>query len=512
MKTKFIFALLLLLLCLFLLAQTGKKQQILKVGAENDIDVFVPWGSVYTLRDKILWNIFEPLVILDEQSTNIKPHLATSWYASNNNQTWLIKLREGVKFHDSSSLTANDVVASAGVFQPFNAKVEAVDRLIVRFILPEPKSGFLNWLAQVNFAIAPAKTVQQYKSLKKEGRLEEFFPVGSGPFRFSRWEKGKQITLDSFPDYWQGSPWLNKVVYQIIPDNKTRILALEKGEIDLIDVLFPSDLPRIKQNPSLKMISIYGMNVCYIALNTTRKPLDNVKVRQALNLAVDKMRLARMFYYGGYGVPTNRILSPAYWGFTALPNPGAYRPAKAKRMLAEAGYKRGFTLDMLCVPGARPYLPDPQGVTEEIKKQLAEVGVKVNITVPRDFTEFDSITRDGRARDGDYDLILVGWIELTGDPDYTLTTLLSSEESTYNDTHWNNKLFDEKLKAARQLPIDDVNGRIKLYNEAQKIFQEEAPWIPLFHTKIFVIHNRKVKDIILYPSSMISYNNVKFGD
>jgi len=509
MKNKIILALLFLLFSFFVLAQMSEKEQVLKVGAENDIDILAPWDSVYTLRDKILWNVFEPLVILHENSTNIKPHLATSWKVSDNNRTWLIKLREGVNFHDGSSLTADDVVASVSAFRPFNAKVEKVDRLTVRFILPEPKSGFLNWLAQGSFAIAPSKTVQQYKLLKKEGKLQEFNPVGSGPFKFSRWEKGKEIILESFTNYWQGSPLLKKLVYQVIPDNKERLSAIEKGEIDVIDVIFPADLPRIKKKPMLKIVSTYGMNVCYIAMNTNLKPLNDIKVRKALNLAVDKMRLARMFYYGGYGVPTNRILSPAFWGFSALPRPTEYRPAKAKQMLAEAGYKTGFTLNLLCVPGARPYLPDPEGMALEIKRQWAVIGVKLNIMVPANFAEFDSITRDSRARNGDNDLTLVGWIELTGDPDYTLTTLLSGEESAFNDAHWNNKLFDEKLKAAQRLPLSDVRGRIRLYNEAQKIFQDEAPWIPLFHTKIFVIHNQRVRGIILYPSSMISYHKVK---
>jgi len=507
MKNKLILVLLLFLLTFPLLAQMKENDKLLKVGIESDLDILGPWESGFTVNEKVFWNVLEPLVTLEEKSTKIKPYLAISWKASNNNRTWLIKLREGVKFHDGSSLTADDVVASVSLFQEFEGKADKVDRLTVRFALPEPNSGFLHKLSHIKYAIASSKTVSQYKLLQKEGRLEEFIPMGSGPFKFSRWEKRNQIILESFPDYWQGSLWLEKLIYKIILDNKARLSALEKGEIDIIDIVLPADLPRIKKNPNLRVASLYGMNICYIAMNTARKPLDNMKVRQALNLAVDKLRLTRMFYYGGYGVPTNRILSPAFWGFTAIPSPGTYRPAEAERMLAEAGYDKGLALKLVFIPMARPYLPNPKEVAEEIKRQLADVGVKVSITIPATYAEFDSITGKG-----DFDLSLSGWINITGDPDYTLNTLLSGKLYEYNDSRWHNKFFDEKLQAARELPLSDIKGRIKLFNDAQKIFQDEAPWIPLFHTKIFLIYNRKLKGIIFYPSSMISYHKVRFQD
>lgn len=508
MYKKIIIGALLALIVCTLLAQTKATNGTLRIGVESDIDVFTPWDSTNTVRNKILWNIFEPLVVLQEKSTEIKPCLAESWKVSEDNLTWEIKLRDGVKFHDGSFLRTDDVVASFELFQGFSGKVERIDRLTIRITLPESKSGFLSGLAQVKFAIAPAKTIQQYKSLQRAGRLREFIPVGSGPFKLSRWAKDREIVLESFSDYWDGEPSIKNIFYKVIQDNTARISALEKGEIDLIDVLFPNDLPRIKKNPNLRISSIYGMNICYVVMNTTHHPLDNIKIRQALNLAVDKMRLVQMFYYGGYGVPTSRILSPAFWGFTALPHPGNYNPSAATRLLAEAGYDTASTLRFVCIPMARPYLPDPEGVAEEIKKELANVGVNLQITVPPNWTEFQSILSRGN-----FDLALTGWIAESGDPDYILTALLSGEslkeQVVKNYAGWNDELFDEKLKAARKLPLKDVRGRIKLYNEAQQIFQQQLPWIPLFHTKIFVIHNRKVTNIILYPSSMLSYHKAK---
>ncbi len=496
---------------LVLEGQPDKNKEALIIGVESDIDVFTPWDSTNTVRNKILWNIFEPLVILKEKSTKIQPHLAKSWKVNNNNTVWEITLRNDIKFHDGSLLTADDVIASVSLFQGFQGKIEKIDSRTIRFILTEPKSGFLSSLAQVKFAIAPARNIQEYKSLQRAGRLQNFSPVGSGPFKFSRWQKGNQIILDSFENYWNGAPSIKNIIYKVISDNKERINELENGNIDLIDVLFPNDLSRINKNPNLMINSIYGMNVCYVAFNITHKPLDNVKVRKALNLGVDKLRLTRMFYFGGYGVPTDRVLSPAFWGFSAMPTPGNFQPARAKQILSEEGFAEGLNLKFVCIPMPRPYLPDNIGVAEEIKKQLANIGVNIQVSFPADWTEFQSILHKG-----DFDLALSGWIAEMGDPDYILSALLSGEslkeEVMKNYARWDNESFDEKLKTACQLPLSDVRGRIKLYNEAQKIFQEQAPWIPLFHTKIFVIHNRRVKGVILYPSSMLSFHKVQLID
>lgn len=504
MRNKSLIALLFLLSAYLLTAQTVQKDKVLNIGVESDIDMLSPWESGYAVTAKIFWNVVEPLITFEEKSTRIKPHLATSWKVSDDNRIWIFKLREGVKFHNGSSLTADDVVASASLFYEFKAKVEKIAPLTVQFTLPEPHSGFLYRLADIMYGIAPASNIVEYKDMQKGGMLKDFIPIGSGPFKFSQWEEGKQIVLESFADYWQGSPRIKKMIYHIVPDNKARLSALEKGEIDVIDVIFPADLPRINSNAKLKIESIFGMNVCFIAINTIHTPLDNIKVRKALNLAVDKNQLIRKFYYGGYGIPTNRVLSPAFWRYNILSKPAKYQPALAKKMLAEAGYGEGLSLELLCIPSARPYLPDPKGVAEEIKKQLAEVGVDINIKIPPSYPEYDLI-----AKEGNYDLSLAGWIDVTGDPDYTLKSLLSGKDTAYNESHWQNELFDKKLQQARETPLKNARDRIRLYNEAEKIFQDEVPWIPLVHTKILVIHNRKVNGVIFYPSSMISYHNVR---
>jgi peptide/nickel transport system substrate-binding protein len=505
MSKKFFIGTLIFLIPFLLFSQTKEDEKILKVGIESDLDIFDPWVNAYAIYEKIFFNIYEPLVTLEENSTKIKPCLATSWKVSDENRIWEFKLRQGVKFHDGSTLTADDVVASVSVFQPFDAAVEKVDNLTVRFTLPEQNSGFLHKLANIKYPIAPARSIEQYRALQEQGKMEEFELIGSGPFVFSHLEQSKELVLKSFKDYWQGAPWLDRLVFKIILDNKARISALEKGEIDVIDIISPSDLPRVKKNPQLRIQSRYGMNICYIAINIQLEPLNNVKVRHALNLAVDKMQLTRMFLYGGYGTPTDRILSPAFWGFTALPSAGIYNAKKAKQLLAEAGYDKGLSFKLVSMPDPRPYVPDPRGVAEEIKKELEVIGINIDILYPANYTEFGNFLASF-----EWGLALSGWIDMTGDPDYTLNFLLSGKLYPYNISRWHNDLFDEKLKRARELPLSNVADKIKLYNEAQEIFKKEAPWIPLFHTKNFLIYNRKIKGIIFYPNTLISYHKIKF--
>jgi peptide/nickel transport system substrate-binding protein len=500
MEKKILFILAFLFISFLLIAQVTDNEKVLRVGAESDIDMISPWESAYAVTSKILWNVFEPLVTLEEKSTTIKPCLATSWEVSDNNSIWSFTLRDNVKFHDGSTLTADDVIASANLFYELVAKVEKIDSHTIRFTLPEPHAGFLNKLADIMYGIAPAKNTEEYKTLKEAGMLDDYVPVGTGPFKFSHWEKGKEIVLESFADYWQGPAKLRKIIYYIIPGNEARLTALETGKVDVIDVINPSDLLRIKKNPDLKVESIFGMNVCFIAINTRHKPLDKIKVRKALNLAINKKQIIKKFYQEGCGIPTNRALSPAFWKSNVSPKAGSYRPEEAKKLLIGAGLKRGISLSMLCIPAPRPYLPDPVGVAHELRKQFAEIGVALNIIIPPSYSEYDFILREGS-----YDLTLAGWIDVTGDPDYTLRSLLSSKGSLYNESHWSNKEFDKKLQQARELSIDDEKGKFKLYNEAEKIFQKEAPWIPLVHAKIMIINNRKVKGLIFYPSSMISY-------
>jgi len=494
----------------FLLATTQppKRGGTLTIGIPGGIKSLSPWDSNYNIRNKILSNIFEPLIQSERRTTKIVPWLAVRWEVEKGNRVFTMKLRSGVKFHNGALMTVDDVVASAKVFPFTIRRVEKVDSNTVRFVLNEPASNFPYSIAYVYFAIAPSSSVNEYQRLRRANNLSLFQPVGSGPFKLSRWSKGKEIVLSAFQDYWGGPPYLDRIIYRIIPDDKERVSALERGDIDLIDIVFPKDLERLKKNPDLVMESTYGLNVCYLVMNTKKKPFSDVRVRRAINLAIDKSTLARKFVYGGYGIPTNNLLSPAFFGFPSTPGVGRYDPQGAKKLLAEAGYPNGFSAKFLVIPVARPYLPDPQGCAEEIKRELALVGIKVKIVIPKDYAELIRLAGER----GDFDLCLTGWVSETGDPDYLLSSLLGGPKLGGNPagsiSGWRSSVFEEKLLLSRRLPLSDVMGRMKLYNEALRIAKEEVPIIPLFHTKVFVVYRKKVKGVIPHPTSIIRFDRV----
>ncbi len=204
MKKKSVVTLLIFLLPFILLAQSKQDERVLNVGIESDLGIFNPWESGYAVQAKVFWNIFEPLITLEENSTRIRPCLATSWEVSNDNRIWMIKLRKEVKFHDGSNMDADDVIDSVSIFQNFEATVEKVDSNTVRFILSEPNNGFLHKLTNIKYCIAPSENVEQFKSLRERNRLEEYLPIGSGPFKFAQYSTGKELVLESYTDYWQG--------------------------------------------------------------------------------------------------------------------------------------------------------------------------------------------------------------------------------------------------------------------------------------------------------------------
>jgi len=493
----------------FIAGAEGPRQGgALRIGIPGSIGTLTPWDSIHTSRNKILANIFEPLIFNDRRTTKIVPGLAISWKVSGGNRIFIMKLRRGVKFHDGSLMTADDVVASSGVFPDPVSKVEKIDANTVKFTLEHPASNFLYTLAQVKFAIAPLSSVGEYERLRMGKVLGAFQPVGSGPFKLTRWVKGKRIVLSAFDNYWGGRPYLDRIMYQVIPDDRERISALERGDLDLIDIVFPRDLDRLRKNPNLVVKSVYGLNICYLAMNVSRKPFDDVRVRRAVELALDKSTLARKFVYGGYGIPTNRPLSPAFFGFPSPPGVGRYDPQGARRLLSEAGYPNGFSAKLVVIPFARPYLPDPRGCAEEIKRELALAGIRVEVVVPKDFAEYEKIT----SEQGNFDLCLTGWISEIGDPDYLLSSVLGGSKlggrTAGNISGWHDARFDEKILAARRLPLADMMGRVRLYNEALKIAKEEMPIIPLFHTKVFVVYRKRVKGVVPHPASIIRLDKV----
>lgn len=322
----------------------------------------------------VITQIFDSLVHVDLDGKRV-PGLATSWKLVDKT-TYEFTLRKGVKFHNGEAFDAQSVKFTyEAVVDPATKSgnawilgtiksVEVVDPYKVRIKLNHPDGMFLFRLAMFG-SIAPARYVQ-------EVGLQEFYkkPVGTGPFKFVSWEKGKEIVLEKNPDYWQaGVPNIDKLVFKIIPEDKW-LEALEKGEVDLITSVSPDQLEAVKSNPDIKAMNRLVLQGYWVELRN-KGPLADVKVRQALNYAVDKTKMIQM-QGAGMGIPLASLGKVGEIGKDPSLRPYPHDPEKAKALLKEAGQGGGFTIKALCINYAKP-------LAKSIMEDLEKVGVKVDM-------------------------------------------------------------------------------------------------------------------------------------
>ncbi|MBU5266566.1 ABC transporter substrate-binding protein [Virgibacillus proomii] len=492
---------------------TGEKTLIFGRGADSiqlDPSKVTDGESIYVTNQ-----IYDTLVRYEEDSTEIKPALATEWQASEDGLTWTFQLRNDVKFHDDTDFNAEAVVynferwATSAEFiyygYMFGAseedlggiieKVEATGDYEVKVTLSEPNAPFLQTLAMPPFGIASPEAV------KKHG--EEYFknPVGTGPFVFEKWQPDESIALSKNPDYFGEAAKIDKVIFRTIPDNGARFMELQAGSIDMMTGLNPQDLKTAEADENLQIIERPSMNVSYLAMNTSKEgPLSDKLVRQAINLAIDKDRLIEL--YEGIGKPAKNPLPPSLWGHNDDIEDYGYDVEAAKKLLAEAGYKDGFKLTLYTFANPRPYMPQPKVSAQAIQEMLAEVSIDVEI-IENDWDTHLNITENG-----EHDMAFLGWTGDNGDPDNFLYVLLDKDNakkgSAGNIAFYQNEDVHHLLKKA-QTEMDQEK-RIAFYLEAQELIHEDAPWVPIAHTTPPIAANKKIVDFLPHSTGSEPFN------
>jgi peptide/nickel transport system substrate-binding protein len=469
-------------------------------------------------------NIFNTLVDYKDDSTEVVPSLATEWSPSSDGLVWTFKLREGVKFHDGTDFDAEDVVYNFNrwmdpkhpqhkgdfayygyMFGGFKGdeghvikEVVAKDKYTVEFHLNFPQAPFLNNLAMSPFGIASPEAIEKYGEKFGEN------PVGTGPFKFVDWKKNDSITLEKNPDYWnQGYPKLDKVIFRSIPDNSNRLTALKSGEIDIMDGLNPEDVASVKADSNLQIFLRPSMNVGYLAFNTQVKPFDDKRVRQALNMAVDKQAYIDAFY-AGLAEPAKNPMPPSLWGYNDNIEPYPVDIEKAKQLLAEAGYPNGFETDLWYMSEPRPYMPNGQKVGEAMQKDFEKIGVKVNLVT------YDWQTYLDKTGMGEHTMAMLGWTGDNGDPDNFIYVLLDKDNTRTPDAgniafYKNDELHDILIEAQRS---SDQAKRTELYMRAQEIIHEDAPWIPLVHSTPPIAAIKEIQGYVPHPTGTESLEKV----
>ncbi len=476
--------------------------------------------------------LYNRLVEFERGTTTIVPGLAESWTVSDDGLTYTFNLRRGVKFHTTRDFTptrdvnADDVLfsfnrqlradhpyheVSGGAYEYFVGMgmdsllkdIEKVDDHIVRIVLNQPEAPFLANLAMDFASIMSAEYADQMMAAGTPERID-LAPVGTGPFVLVAYQKDALIRYRAFDDYWGGRTPIDTLVFAITPDPSVRYAKLRAGECHVMPYPNPSDLAAMAEDPTITLMSQPGLNVGYLAFNTQKEPFTDVRVRKALSMAVNKEAIIEAVYQGAGQVATNP-LPPTIWSYNDAIADDPYDPNAAKALLDEAGYPDGFSTDLWAMPVQRPYNPNARRIGEMVQADWAAIGVSAEI-VTYEWGEYLA-----RSKGGEHQTVQLGWTGDNGDPDNFLYVLLGCDGvGATNRAQWCHEPFDSLLIEAKRTA--DRAERTRLYEEAQVIFKEQAPWITIAHSIVFEPVRQNVLNYKIDPFGKHNFYGVDLAE
>lgn len=490
-----------------LMASTAASATTLVYCSEGSPENFNP--QLYTSGtsvDASAVPVYNRLVDFTPGTTNLVPSLAERWVVSDDGKVYTFHLRKGVKFQSNKYFTptrdfnADDVMfsfnrqkdpanpyhnVSGGSYANFDSlafgtlitAIDKVDEHTVRFTLAHPEAPFV---ADLAWYFASILSAEYADAMLKAGTPErvDMEPIGTGPFKLAQYQKDSRILYTAFPQYWQGKASIDRLVFSITPDASVRYAKLEKNECQVMPFPNPADLPRMKANPDINLMSKAGLNTGFLAFNTQKPPLDNVKVRQALAMAINKPAIIDAVFHGT-GTVAKNLLPPGIWSADSALKDYDYSIEKAKALLKAAGFGGGLTIDLWAMPVQRPYNPNAKRMAEMIQADWAKIGVKTTITT----YEWGEYLK--RVRDGEHQAALMGWTTATGDPDNFFGPLFTCQSASggSNSAKWCNARFDTLISDAKA--ITDIPQRTQLYHQAQQLMHDEMPAVMIAHSTIF---------------------------
>ena len=439
-----------------------------------------PGRSTQVLTVNYFYNLYDSLLRWDT-TLQLQPGLATSWKALNET-TWEFLLRSGVKFHDGSPLTADDVRATlernlvpgktivTSGFTTIEA-VQVVDPTTVRVVTRKPDPLLLVRMAQMGSQIVPARltTDEGAKELARR-------PVGTGAYRFVEWVKDERLVMEANRDWWgwEGrAPAVDRVIWKAIPDDFPRLVALEKGDVDIVTNLPPDRIKAVAEGRSTRVISVPSTRTVEFNINSTQPPLSDKRVRQALHHALDVPAIIRGLY-AGLGKPLAGGLADTDFGYNATLKPPAYDPARARGLLAEAGVPGG--IDVTLHAGMGTMVNDKQ-LVEVIADMWAKVGIRAKVAMMEMGARQRMVNERALPPGG---LLLINVQSTLLDADGSLWRIL--HPSRLGGRYWAGSQpghrFHDLMEQARFTL--DATKRKAYYAEATQIINDEKPWLELF--------------------------------
>lgn len=470
----------------------------LRVLLSSQLTTLEPQDTTDTDSAAVRYQIYNGLLRMTESGEAVAD-LADSWEISDDGTIYTFTLVEGVKFHDGTDLTADAVVTSferlleedrntsaTAYFKPIVADVEAVGDMQVRFTLNEPFAPFLNTLAHAaGHVVSPAAIAEYGEDLGQN-------PVGTGPYRFVEWVRGERLVLERFDEYFGGTPPLGGIEYRVVPEASTRVALLETGEADVILRVSPDEAERLSGTEGITLKTTPTSRAMFMAINTTRAPFDDARVRQAINHAVNVRGLIDALF--GEDVPQlDSPLAPNVFGYVPTKT-YEYDPDLAMDLLADAGYEPSdITIDVWS-PNGR-YVQDAT-VAQAIAQDLERFGFGVELRLFGDFSEYiDVAFVEDRG-----DMMLLGWAPSTLEAEGGLYQVLHGDRANQfaNNSGYDNPTVNRLIEEARAETTDE--GRIALYAEAQEIIMEDAPWLFLYPQPVITAHAANVANVAVLPS------------
>jgi len=492
------------------LAQSPKQGGAAVVTFNNDLTTLDPQVGYDWQNWSVIKSIFDGLMDYKPGTTELEPDLAESYTISDDGLTYTFKLRDGVKFHNGRPLTPADVKYSleravnpatqspgGGYFSAIEgydglaggkatelSGVRVVDDKTVSVTLTRPDATFLHLMA-INFAYVVPK-----EEVEKAGSDWGKKPVGTGAFKFLEWVPGQHIVLERNKDYYrQGVPYLDKLTFEFGQDPTVAILRLKNGEVDIMgDGIPPAQFTEIMADPANKGLIAEGdqLQTGYVTMNVTQPPFDNLKIRQAVNMAINKDRIVRLI--NNRAVPASQALPPAMPGYNKDNKGYPYDPDGAKKLLAEAGQPDGFTTELY----AMNVDPNPR-IAQAIQQDLAAIGIKAEI---RSLAQAEVIAAGGS---GKAPMIWSGgmaWIADFPDPAnfyYGILGCAGAVEGGWNWSKYCNKELDGRAENAdTMVKADQADQRISEWKSLFDDVLKDAPWAPVFNEKRFTYHSARL--------------------
>ncbi len=438
-------------------------------------------------------NIYETLVKFEKGGTEVIPGLAEEWKVSEDGKTWQFKIRKGVKFHDGTDLDANVVAFNFerwmdpdspyhtgqfiywrycfGGYPGIVERVTALSDETLEIVLEEPYAPFLNALSIPAFGIASQSAIIKYNETLRT------HPVGTGPYVFSEWNQDENIVLTRNELYWAGDAKSLVLEFKIFPEETDRVALLRSGEVQIIDQLSDDEARTIVSDDKLQIYYRPFFNIGYLALNNSKPPFDNILVRKAVSLLVDKEAIIQASD-NTLARPANSFLPPVVMGYHEGIKSEKINIDLAISLLESAGYSDGLDISLWVMDRPRTYLPNPVSTALALKEQLEVGGIRVTVKI----IPWDSYIDD--IKTGEHEMALIGWNGDIVDPDNFMNTLFSSEhldaKLSFNYAFYSNPEVDRLLTQARR--VSDVSFRTSLYQELQELIEADAVSIPLMHT------------------------------